>query len=144
MSNSEISSEIKMDNSPTTAIVKVGKNEVEVILLEVFDTEWLVQSVKSGKNFRVKKLERIIPTPTAPIKKMSLIDAAYEVLKSSEFPLNTKEMVAKAIEAGLWIPTSCKTLEQTLYGSIFREIKEASAPRFSKSCTRKGAFVVVG
>jgi len=137
---SKMSSEVK---AGTAAVVKVGKNEVEVTILEIFDNEWLVKSVKSGKSFRVKKLERIIPTPEMPKKKLSLINAACEVLQASGEPLNTREMVERSISAGLWEPTSCKTPEQTLYGSIFREIKEKENPRFRKSTVRKGAFEAV-
>ena len=45
-----------------------------------------------------------------------------------------------AAEKGYWSPTACWTPEQTLYGSIFREIKTKEQPRFRKSATRKGSF----
>ncbi len=77
--------------------------------------------------------------PVKPVKKMSLMDAAVEVLKTSEQPLNTREMVKSAIEKGYWIPTSCKTPEQTLYGSIFREIATKENPRIVKS-EQRGKF----
>lgn len=78
-------------------------------------------------------------TPVKPVKKMSLMDAAVEVLKTSEQPLNTREMVKAAIERGYWIPTSCKTPEQTLYGSIFREIATKENPRIVKA-EQRGKF----
>lgn len=78
-------------------------------------------------------------TPVKPAKKMSLMDAAVEVLKTSEQPLNTREIVKAATDAGLWIPTACKTPEQTLYGSIFREIATKENPRIVKS-EKKGKF----
>ena len=62
------------------------------------------------------------------------------MLAASREPMNCKEIVAKAIEKGLWIPTEAKTPEQTLYSGIFREIKTAAEPRFKKSETRKGSF----
>ena len=77
--------------------------------------------------------------PETPAKKMSLMDAAVEVLKNSGKPLNTREIVKAATEAGLWIPTACKTPEQTLYGSIFREIATKENPRIRKS-EKKGRF----
>ncbi|MDD2317846.1 MAG: winged helix-turn-helix domain-containing protein [Desulfobacterales bacterium] len=77
--------------------------------------------------------------PVKPVKKMSLMDAAVEVLKTSEQPLNTREMVKAATERGYWIPTSCKTPEQTLYGSIFREIATKENPRIVKS-EQRGKF----
>jgi hypothetical protein len=80
--------------------------------------------------------------PETPAKKMSLMDAAVEVLKNSGKPLNTREIVKAATEAGLWIPTACKTPEQTLYGSIFREIATKENPRIVKS-EQKGRFEFV-
>ena len=75
-----------------------------------------------------------------PAKKLSLLSAAAQVLATCRTPLNCKEMVAKAIEMGLWVHTGAKTPEQTLYGGIFREIKTCEEPRFKKSETRKGSF----
>lgn len=77
--------------------------------------------------------------PETPAKKLSLMDAAVEILKTSEQPLNTREIVKAATDAGLWIPTACKTPEQTLYGSIFREIATKENPRIRKS-EKKGRF----
>ena len=81
------------------------------------------------------------PAPESkPAKKMSLMDAAVAVLRESGKPMNTREMVKAATEKGYWTPTSCRTPEQTLYGSIFREIKTKSQPRIVKSET-KGKFI---
>ena len=81
------------------------------------------------------------PAPESkPAKKMSLMDAAVAVLRDSGEPMNTREMVKTATEKGYWTPTACKTPEQTLYGSIFREIKTREAPRIVKSET-KGKFI---
>ncbi len=140
-----MSSEIKVG---TIATVKVGRNEVTVEVTAATEHGWRVRSQSSGKEFEAKRLERIVSEPKAapverPEKKLSLLDAAFEVLKSSEFPLNAKEMVSKAIEAGLWLPTAAKTPEQSLYSAIFREIGGKEFPRFSKSATRKGAFVAI-
>ena len=82
--------------------------------------------------------------PEAPrTRKVSLLDAAIEVLKLEAKALNTRDMVKQAIERGLWVQTSCKTPEQTLYGAIFREIKEADHARIRKS-EKKGAFEFAG
>ena len=72
-------------------------------------------------------------------KKRSLFDAAVEVLKRSEEPLSTKEIVEKAIALDLWEPTGAKTPEQTLYSSIFRENSTKENPRIIKS-ELKGKF----
>ena len=131
---------------------------------------FMVKSLSSGKEFIVPgnrlnvptvSIERIEPKPetaaaapapvepedapnpapeAVPTKKMSLMDAAVAVLKESGEPMNTREMVKAAAEKGYWTPTACKTPEQTLYGSIFREIKTKAQPRIVKSET-KGKFI---
>ena len=71
--------------------------------------------------------------------KMSLFNAAVEVLRRNGKPLNIREIVAKAVADGLWNPTGAKTPNQTLYGSIFREITTKKNPRIVKSA-EKGKF----
>jgi hypothetical protein len=84
------------------------------------------------------------PAPEAPrARKMSLLDAAIEVLKLEAKAMNTRDMVKQAIERGLWVQTSCKTPEQTLYGAIFREIKESEHARIRKS-EKRGLFEYAG
>lgn len=75
----------------------------------------------------------------APAKRRSLMNAAMEVLRRSEHPLSTREIVAQAVAAGLWSPTGAKTPEQTLYGAIFREIATKEQPRIVKA-EPKGKF----
>jgi len=55
--------------------------------------------------------------------------------------MNCKEILEAIIERQLWIPTPGKTPEQTLYGSIFREINTKEHPRIAKSNV-KGKFVI--
>ena len=76
-----------------------------------------------------------------PQKRMSLLNAAVEVLKTAgpEHPMNCKEILEAIYERKLWTPTDCKTPEQTLYGSIFREINTKEHPRIMKSDV-KGKF----
>ena len=168
----------------TVAIVKVGRNEVEVTVTEITATGWKVKSQTTGREFEVRRIERIVTEPvedaeaaepeTAPAaaaapetetaepepeeednavnpapesgsgprpeKKLSLLNAAAKVLAACRTPMNCKEMIAKAVEMGLWTPTGAKTPEQTLYSGIFREIKSTEEPRFKKSETRKGSF----
>ena len=160
-------SEIKVGSK---VILKVGRNAVEVEILKAMadgDAYW-VKSIASGKEFmmpsaRIKvptvsiepvaepeTIENEAPNPApectaAPRKekKLSLMDAAVEVLKQSGEPMNTREMVKAATDSGLWIPTDCKTPEQTLYGSIFREMKIKENPRIVKSSV-KGKFEYAG
>ena len=160
-------SEIKVGSK---VILKVGRNAVEVEILKPMadgDAYW-VKSIASGKEFMMPSARIKVPTvsiepvaepetigneapnpapecTTAPRKekKLSLMDAAVEVLKQSGEPMNTREMVKAATDSGLWIPTDCKTPEQTLYGSIFREMKIKENPRIVKS-TVKGKFEYAG
>ena len=160
-------SEIKIGSK---AILKVGRNAVEVEILKPMadgDAYW-VKSIASGKEFMMPSARIKVPTvsiepaaepdpiedeapnpapecTTAPgkEKKLSLLDAAVEVLKQSGEPMNTREMVKAATDSGLWIPTDCKTPEQTLYGSIFREMKIKENPRIVKSSV-KGKFEYAG
>ena len=157
----------------TKVIVKVGRNEVEVTVTEITGHGWKVRSQSTGREFEVRRIERIVadaaaeeeaepetapvaaeteeednavnPAPESgsgprPEKKLSLLNAAAQVLAACREPMNCKEIIAKAVEMELWVPTGAKTPEQTLYSGIFREIKTAEAPRFKKSETRKGSF----
>ena len=156
----------------TIAIVKIGRNEVEVTVTEITANGWKVKSQTTGREFEVRRIERIVtepaeeadPEPAAPAepeteeednavnpapesgsgprpeKKLSLLNAAAQVLATCRTPMNCKEIIAKAVEMGLWTPTGAKTPEQTLYSGIFREIKTTEEPRFRKSATRKGSF----
>ena len=76
-----------------------------------------------------------------PVKRLSLLNAAVIVLKDAgpEHPMNCKEILEAILERQLWTPTDCKTPEQTLYGSIFREIATKEHPRIVKS-EIKGKF----
>lgn len=132
-------SEVKIG---TVTTVKVGRNEVMVEVVAVTENGWKVKSQSSGKEFEAKKLERIVSEPETaakPEKKLSLLNAAAKVLET-ESPLNAKELIARATELGLWIPTAAKTPEQSLYSAIFREITGKENPRFKRSSVKKGSF----
>ena len=162
----------------TIVMVKVGRNEIEVVVTEITANGWKVKKVGSDREFIVSKIERVIAEPGAPEavpatepeteavdaeipseaeegvdtpnpapesggspeKKLSLLNAALQVLKRSRTPLNTKEILAQVIEEGLWSPNGAKTPEQSLYSAFFREIKEKETPRVRKSAARRGAF----
>ncbi len=148
----------------TIVMVKVGRNEIEVVVTEIGDNCWKVKKVDSDREFSVRQIERVIthaesettentesetetdtPNPApesggSQEKKLSLLNAAVKVLEESDIPLNTKEIIAKVVEFDLWTPNGAKTPEQSLYSALFREIKEKETPRIRKSTTRKGAF----
>ena len=140
--------------------------QVKILKLMAGGNASMVKSLASGKDFimpvsrlnvptvSIKPLEpkQTAPRPAAvetemedapdpaqkskPARKMSLMDAAVAVLRESGKPMNTREMVKAAAEKGSWFPTACRTPEQTLYGSIFREIKTKEQPRIVKSDVR--------
>ena len=74
-----------------------------------------------------------------PVKRLSLLNAAVIVLNDTKADMNTRELIEAIVERQLWTPTDCKTPEQTLYGSIFREINTKDHPRIVKSDI-KGKF----
>ena len=74
-----------------------------------------------------------------PVKRLSLLNAAVIVLRDTKADMNTRELIEAIVERQLWTPTECKTPEQTLYGSIFREIATKEHPRIVKSDV-KGKF----
>ncbi len=82
------------------AKVKVGKNVIEVELLEVLDNGFIVKSLSSNKEFKAIKLE-----PIVPIKKQSLLNEAIDVLQITQESMNTREIIAFAIEHKLWCQT---------------------------------------
>ena len=162
----------------TIVMVKVGRNEIEVVVNEITANGWKVKKVGSDREFIVTRIERVIAEPGAPEavpatepeaeavdaeipteaeeevdtpnpapesggspeKKLSLLNAALQVLKRSRTPLNTKEILAQVVEEGLWSPNGAKTPEQSLYSAFFREIKEKEMPRVRRSAARRGAF----
>ncbi|MBQ7652227.1 MAG: winged helix-turn-helix domain-containing protein, partial [Victivallales bacterium] len=71
-----------------------------------------------------------------PPKRLSLVDAAFEVLKAEGRPMNAAEMARLAVERGLWTAQGGKTPAQTLYARIFEEMRHARRPRFRKASVR--------
>ena len=133
----------------TEIIVKVGRNEVEAVVTKTGPEGTTAKSKSSGKEFKVNKIVRIVAQPTieaqptteaSPAKKLSLLKAAAQVLKESGTAMNTKEILAKVQEQGLWSPKAGKTPENTLYAAILREINTKEAPVFKRSAARRGAF----
>ncbi len=65
---------------------------------------------------------------------MSLLDAAYEVLRKSDCPMSPSEIIRPILESGTW-STKGKTPEQTLGARLYVDIKKLGA---------KSRFVNVG
>src|SRR4051812_42013408 len=79
----------------------------------------LKDAMGSSKN-RGKAKPAKAPKEPKP-KKLSLLDAAAQVLKAKGEPMRCKDMVAAVVEKALW-KTSAPTPEATLYSAILREI----------------------
>ena len=74
------------------------------------------------------------PSPkAAPMKGLSLLNAAAAVLERSDAPMAVRGMIEEAKAQGLWTPRGGKTPEQTLYSAIIREIRDRGGEsRFRK------------
>lgn len=147
-------------------IAKVGRNEVEAIVIEVAETGIKAVSKKSGKEFKVKTILQVLtplvetnpvtepveveevtenPIPAAeratakPEKKKSLLTAAAEILLQTGGSFSANELITKVQEAGLWEPQAGKTPANTLYAAILREMNTKENPRFSRG-EKKGTF----
>ncbi len=129
-----------LETSPTEMPVKAfqfTRSEVSRIL-EMPLTEMPVEEPADEKNTDEENAAEgaAAADESKPRKKLSLLNAAIEVLKAEGRPLNTRELVKLAKDRGLWTPTGCKTPEQSLYGAIFLEIKNSDTPRIRKSQER--------
>ena len=139
----------------TRAVAKVGRNEISVEVIAVENGSYLVRN-DTGREFHVVHLtvpdeaalcEDDAPNPAPecavnqPEKKLSLFEAVVTALQGEPVgtALNTRELVALAVENGLWQPSGAKTPEQTLYSAIFRENATKENPRIVKS-DKKGKF----
>jgi len=142
------------------ALAKVGRNKVEVVVMGIADGRYKVGSLATGRQFVTKAVEPMpaaaaaepaapapAPAPAAtPAErpkrgggKTSLLDAAAKVLESASAPMGVREMFEEAKRRRLWTPGAGKTPLQTLYSSIYREIKERGAEsRFRKA--ERGRF----
>ena len=115
----------------------------ESATIEVVPEDEAAEFIPSGEDEEDEYVINPAHESDKPVKRMSLLSAAVEVLKAAgpEHPMNCKEILEAILERQLWTPTDCKTPEQTLYGSIFREINAKEHPRIKKSNV-KGKFVI--
>ena len=113
----------------------------EAATVEVVPEDEAAEFTPSGEDEEDEYVINPAHESDKPKKHMSLLSAAVIVLKDSgpEHPMNCKEILEAILARQLWTPTGCKTSEQTLYGSIFREINTKDHPRIVKSDI-KGKF----
>ena len=117
--------------------------ESEQATVEVVPEDEAAEFTPSGENEEDEYTINPAHESDKQIKRLSLLNAAVIVLKDAgpERPMNCKEILEAILARQLWTPTDCKTPEQTLYGSIFREINTKEHPRIVKSNV-KGKFVI--
>ena len=117
--------------------------EAEQATVEVVPEDEAAEFTPSGEDEEDEYAINPAHESDKPVKRLSLLNAAVIVLKDAgpEHPMNCKEILEAILERHLWTPTECKTPEQTLYGSIFREINLKEHPRIKKSNV-KGKFVI--
>ena len=122
---------------------EIATVEAEQATVEVVPEDEAAEFTPSGEDEEDEYAINPAHESDKPVKRMSLLTAAVEVLKAAgpEHPMNCKEILEAILERHLWTPTECKTPEQTLYGSIFREINAKEHPRILKSNV-KGKFVI--
>ena len=115
--------------------------EAEQATVEVVPEDEAAEFTPSGEDEEDEYAINPAHESDKPVKRLSLLNAAVIVLKAAgpEHPMNCKEILEAILERQLWTPTDCKTPEQTLYGSIFREINTKEKPRIVKSDV-KGKF----
>lgn len=150
-----------MDESVQTRVggrvrVRSGQYVITAIIVESCGDAWMVRNPKSGRVFKVRRIIEVLgdgeaspatlpasvgvpqmERPAQPPKRLSLVDAAYEVLKAERRPMNAAEMARLAVERGLWTAQGSKTPAQTLYyARIFEEMRHARRLRFRKASVR--------
>ncbi len=135
--------------------VRSGQYVITAIVVESCGDAWMVRNPKSGRVFKVRRIIEALADgeatpatlpasvgvpqmerPAQPPKRLSLVDAAFEVLKAEGRPMNAAEMARLAVERGLWTAQGGKTPAQTLYARIFEEMRHARRPRFRKASMR--------
>ena len=125
------------------AETEVTTAETESATVEVVPEDEAAEFTPSGEDEEDEYVINPAHESDKPVKRLSLLNAAVIVLKDAgpEHPMNCKEILEAILARQLWTPTDCKTPEQTLYGSIFREINAKEHPRIAKSNV-KGKFVI--
>lgn len=135
--------------------VRSGQYVITAVVVETCGDAWMVRNPKSGRVFKVRRIIEALgdgeatpatlpasvgvpqmERPAQPPKRLSLVDAAFEVLKAEGRPMNAAEMARLAVERGLWTAHGGKTPAQTLYARIFEEMRHARRPRFRKASVR--------
>ena len=91
-------------------------------------------TAKGGKAAKEAKAPKPKAPKEAKPKRVSVLDAAAQVLAKAGKPMRAKEMIDEIVAKGLWASPNGKTPEATLYAAIVREIAAKGAEsRFRKA-----------
>jgi len=83
------------------------------------------------------------PEPTAPVNKLSALDAAVKVLEETGQAMTCTELIAAMAAKGYWSSPKGRTPAGTLYSAILRELQtKGEQSRFVK--TQRGKFAFHG
>ena len=134
---------VASDSAESEEVQSESTVDSEQATVEVVPEDEAAEFMPSGEDQEDEYVINPAHESDKPKKHMSLLSAAVIVLKDAgpEHPMNCKEILEAILARQLWTPTDCKTTEQTLYGSIFREINTKEHPRILKSNV-KGKFVI--
>jgi len=69
---------------------------------------------------------------TGGSRRMSLLDAAAQLLSTAGKPMRCREIVDAVIAQGLWSPGTGKTPDRTLSAAFQRELRKGDGSRFVK------------
>ncbi len=143
--NTEAAEQTEAETEEQSEVNTAGQPEEsepsEPATVEVLPEDEAAEFTPSGEDEEDEYATNPAHESDKPQRRMSLLNAAVEVLKAvgPDHPMNAKEILEAILDRHLWTPTDCKTPEQTLYGSIFREISTKENPRIVKSDV-KGKF----
>ena len=97
------------------------------------------KSKKKGKSAAKASPKAHQKKRTKQTGKLSMLDAAEQLLKSARKPLRCQELITKMGEQNLWSSPGGKTPHATLYAAFLREINErGKESRFRK--VERGLF----
>lgn len=125
----------------TAAKKKTGKSMKSKAAKSVMkSSEKLRKAAIAEIGERIKTLDKPAKAskPATP-KRTSALDAAAQVLSSTNDGMTAKDLIASMANRGLWISPGGKTPHATLYAAIVREIQaKGKDARFIK--TERGHF----
>jgi len=107
---------------------------------------WEATQLRTGKPVRINFVQQLVPAPPEeepeepaaaddPVRRLlGQLEAAELVLRESDVPLTTREMIAAMAAKGYWTSPRGKTPHATLHAAIMREIrKHGLTGRFRKA-----------